>query len=86
MRRVFVLSLIARATIIVDVDAPEEVAQAEAWLTKWRPHLQYVSEQQGCGCCIYMWDVEGSDEAISEIPPSSGVDSEWSNPNRRLKR
>ena len=75
----------ARTTVIVDVDATEEVMQVEAWLTKWRPHLQYVSQQQGCGCCIYMWDVEGSNEAISELPLEVRAESEWADLKRTLK-
>lgn len=75
----------ARATIIVDVDSPQEVREVELWFAKWRPRLEYASQQEGCGCCIYMWNVEGPNDAIEELPREVLADSEWSNPKRTLK-
>ena len=66
-----------RATIIVDVTHPEEVAASEEWLTKWTPNLSYRSENQGCGCCVNIWDVEGPEEALAALPSSIKGGSEW---------
>lgn len=66
-----------RATIIVDVTHPEEVTACEDWFAKWAPSLTLQSENQGCGCCVNMWDVEGPDEALAALPLSIKGDSEW---------
>ncbi|MFO1053232.1 MAG: hypothetical protein U1F36_13550 [Planctomycetota bacterium] len=57
-----------RAQIIVDVDNPDEVEAAESWIAEWRDRLASVSEDKGCGCCVHMWDVEGSKEVLETIP------------------
>jgi hypothetical protein len=66
-----------RATIIVDVTHPEEVTASEDWFAKWAPSLTFRSENQGCGCCVNMWNVEGPDEAFAALPLSIKGDSEW---------
>ncbi|QDT17261.1 hypothetical protein [Alienimonas californiensis] len=71
-----------RATILAATDEPDEVRTAEKWLRENRSRLTYVSEQQGCGCCILMWDVEGPDEVVATLPESVTAASEWS----RVKR
>ncbi len=60
-----------KATISVDVDSPEEMQQVEQWFATWRDRLSFVSEDQGCGCCVRIWDVDGPPEAISAIPPAT---------------
>jgi len=30
--------------------------------------LTFRSENQGCGCCVNMWNVEGPDEALAALP------------------
>jgi hypothetical protein len=57
-----------RGTICVIVDHRDEVEALEAWLTKWRDQLAYISPNEGCGCCVDIYRVEGPAEAISEIP------------------
>lgn len=69
-----------RATICVAVDGPEEVAAAEAWFARWRPHLFYCSENTGCGCCVDIWDVDAPPEAIAELPNWIQAASEWTDP------
>jgi len=66
-----------KATIIVAVDDPAEVASVEAWFSCWRERLVHVSENHGCGCCVDVWQVEGLAEAIGEIPPQAFVGNEW---------
>jgi hypothetical protein len=66
-----------RATIIVEVTRPEDVAACEDWFAKWTQSLTYQSENTGCGCCVNIWDVEGSDEAIAAIPSGIQGHSSW---------
>jgi hypothetical protein len=57
-----------RRTICVLVDSPDEVQAVDAWLAKWRDKLTYLSPNEGCGCCVDIYRVEGPAEAITEIP------------------
>lgn len=66
-----------RATICVDAGTPEQVA-VNAWLDRWRGRLLFVSHNEGCGCCVDMYRVEGSQEALDELPPMVFAMSEWS--------
>lgn len=61
-------------------DVAGEREAAEAWFARWRPQLSYCSENRGCGCCVDLWDVEGPDAAIEELPPSMSAMSDWSRP------
>jgi hypothetical protein len=54
----------------VDIDASDEPALVEAWFTRWRAELKYVSDDKGCGCCVRIWDIDGPEEAIADLPPS----------------
>lgn len=69
-----------RATILVSVEQAGEVAAAEAWFARWRKHLTYCSENNGCGCCVDTWDVDGPEGAITDIPAWMNAVSEWSDP------
>ena len=66
-----------RFTICVDVDEPDEVAVVEAWLNNWRDKVAYLSANRGCGCCVDLYEVEGSEVALSELPSSVLADSDW---------
>jgi hypothetical protein len=66
-----------RATICVAVDEPDEVRAAEAWLERWEIRLSYRSPNQGCGCCVDIWDVFGPEEAIHAIPEDIVAASSW---------
>ncbi|HZX76880.1 hypothetical protein [Lysobacter sp.] len=59
----------SKATIIVSVDDPFEVAAFETWLSRWEKMLTSMSDNEGCGCCVDIWKVEGPSEAIAELPP-----------------
>lgn len=74
-----------RATLIVDVTHPEEVTASEAWFAKWTPSLTFKSENQGCGCCVNIWDVEGTEEALAALPPSiqGAPQGDWVQHGRR---
>ena len=66
-----------RATICVDAGAPEQAA-VEAWLTRWRSRLPFVSDNEGCGCCVDIYRVEAPPAALAELPPAVFASSEWS--------
>ena len=66
-----------RATICVDVNRENEGAAVDAWFDRWRSRLATVSGDQGCGCCVNIWNVDGPEEAISEIPEAARCSSDW---------
>ncbi len=66
-----------RATICVEADAAEDQALVKAWFTRWQPQLAYCSDNEGCGCCVDMWDVEGPAEAVAELPEHLLAASAW---------
>jgi len=63
-----IVCFMPRATIVVDVTHPEEIAACDEWFAKWTPRLTYRSENQGCGCCVNIWDVVAPDEALAALP------------------
>ncbi|MGH8710785.1 MAG: hypothetical protein ACREVA_05660 [Burkholderiales bacterium] len=68
-----------RATIYVDhVDNSKDFDFVEAWLKKWQGKVRVAD--YSTGGWEHTWDVEGPEEAISEIPAEWLCESEWSNP------
>jgi len=57
-----------RETIVVNKDKTDEATKVASWFDRWRDQLTFVSENQGCGCCVDMWEIEGPPEAIAELP------------------
>lgn len=57
-----------KVTIVVDVAEVAQVEAVDAWFAKWRPALIRVSDNDGCGCCVNIWEVEGPMDALLEIP------------------
>ena len=51
-----------RAVVCALADRPEDVRAAERWLAEHRAALTFVSEDEGCGCCVHSWRVEGPAE------------------------
>lgn len=72
-----IVASMAHATIIVDITRPAELAMSEEWFAKWAPSLTYQSADQGCGCCVNIWDVEGTDEAVADLPSNIKADNAW---------
>ena len=68
-----------RATIIVNVDNPEESRASEQWFAKWASTLTYHSENEGCGCCVNIWNVEGPSDALADLPLNIKGNSDWAN-------
>jgi len=66
-----------RATIIITADHPTEVAACDAWFERWNSSLTRKSDNYGCGCCVDIYDVEGSQNAIDSIPEASRSSSVW---------
>jgi hypothetical protein len=58
----------ASAQIIVSTDHPDEVRKVDDWFARWRERLSSVSDNTGCGCCVNIWNVEGPEEALLELP------------------
>jgi hypothetical protein len=66
-----------RATLCAFTDVQSEVDALYAWIDKWKDFLSHLSGNQGCGCCVDMYDVEGPAEAIDDIPSTLLCGSEW---------
>lgn len=68
-----------RATVVVSLDDVAEVAAIDAWFERWRPRLTHCSENHGCGCCVDLWEIEGPQEAIDQLPAATYAGGEWTN-------
>lgn len=66
-----------RASICALVDNAGEVEQAEAWLDQHKQQLSHISEMNGCGCCIFSWDVQGPKAVIDALPLNLLSNSAW---------
>ena len=55
-------------TIIAVSESPAERELLDAWVLKWRERVAFISENKGCGCCVDIYDVSASEEAMREIP------------------
>jgi hypothetical protein len=67
----------ARETICVDVRNPADVEAAEKWLAANRSRLDFLSENDGCGCCVDLYDLEGPEEVLQTIPEQLRCWSPW---------
>ena len=66
-----------RISICALTDNAGEVAEAEAWLEQNRASLSYVSDMNGCGCCVFSWDVEGPKEITDTLPSHLSAYRSW---------
>jgi hypothetical protein len=66
-----------KVTICVDVNTPER-AEVDAWLDRWRDRVGFVSENEGCGCCVDLYRVVATEDALRELPAIVFSTSEWS--------
>lgn len=66
-----------RATLCVDVDCDEDVAAFEDWFEVWESQLSTLFND-GCGCCVDLWNIEGPAEAVDSIPERLQCLSAWS--------
>ncbi len=56
-----------QATVSVTVDNEAEVLAINKWFQRWGKTLR-CSDNQGCGCCLDMWEVEAPSEALDDLP------------------
>ncbi|WP_090135653.1 hypothetical protein [Kushneria avicenniae] len=66
-----------RFTITVDTDAVDQANAVEAWLDRWQDTAEHVSDNLGCGCCVSIYHVEASQEALAELPNDVVSLGEW---------
>lgn len=66
-----------KATLCVEADDKAGRALVEAWFERWRPRLVFCSENEGCGCCVDLWNVDAPAEAVAEIPEHLLAMSDW---------
>ena len=57
----------AHATVTVTIDNEREVMAVNAWFQRWGPRIQ-CADNQGCGCCVDIWDVRAPAQALAELP------------------
>jgi hypothetical protein len=67
-----------RATICVDVHRPDEIEAFHDWLERWESSLTQIYND-GCGCCVDLWNVEGPPAALMAVPERLICQSEWAN-------
>jgi hypothetical protein len=68
-----------RATIVVAIDDPAELDAVASWFYRWSEQILHRSDNHGCGCCVDIWEIEASAEAIAELPQKSYAGEEWTN-------
>lgn len=66
----------SRFSMMARVDNPSEVADAEAWIARYRDELTSISEG-GCGCCIRSWLIEGPRELVDTVPVALSASTDW---------
>jgi hypothetical protein len=66
-----------RATVCLWTEAIEEKVEFTAWQTAWKRKMTFVSHDYGCGCCIHLFDLEGTQEAIDALPRELLAGSAW---------
>ncbi len=69
--------MLLRASICAFVDSDGEVELAESWLSANEGRLTFVSEMKGCGCCVFLWDIEGPPDVVDSLPEGLSAGSEW---------
>ena len=59
-----------RALVCFRAESIEAKVDYTTWLNAWRSKLTFVSRDRGCGCCIHLFNLEGTTEAIEALPDS----------------
>lgn len=67
----------ARASICALVENEGEVEEAERWLEDHRAALTFVSDMNGCGCCVFSWDIQGPEAVVNSLPARLSAGSSW---------
>jgi hypothetical protein len=59
--------------ISVCIDAAEDQLRVmDDWFERWAAFITFRSDDQGCGCCVHIWDVEATNEALAALPYGMG--------------
>jgi len=75
------MSQLHRLTIFADDpdDAlSEDVLWVRAWLERWKRKVHVADYSSGGS--EHLWDIEGPEEAIAEVPARLRCCSKWANP------
>lgn len=73
----------SRITILLEVDGDtyeQDRKLVEDWKAAHRDRISFISENEGCGCCVDIWNIECEDGLVSLLPPACLSFSDWSNP------
>ena len=73
-----------KASICVDAKTAEQQLVNE-WIKKWRGKIRYLSNNEGCGCCIDLYQVDAPSEVLNELPAKVFSSSEWSNSSSKSR-
>jgi hypothetical protein len=71
------VDLLHRATVSYWAAADTEAAAFADWREQWKSEVAFVSHDYGCGCCIHLFDILGSKEAVAHIPKRLHTISAW---------
>lgn len=67
-----------RATLIFETFHDEvDRERFDDWLARWRHMLVSCSDNDGCGCCVDMYDLEAPEQALAELPEHWFSASDW---------
>lgn len=57
-------------TICIDSSEIEQEPydHVQKWFSENSDSIFFKTDDEGCGCCIHMWDVECSQEAADQLP------------------
>lgn len=69
--------MLIKATICALLDNEGEAKIAETWLQENASSLTFVSEMNGCGCCVLSWDIEGPEAVVETLPKHLSASSSW---------
>lgn len=53
--------------IINTVDLNDKYEIILDWLHKWQDQLDFISDDEGCGCCVNLWTVRGEEQLVRNI-------------------
>jgi len=53
---------------LVIINEKDNQKQLQDWLEQNQEKLAHISENEGCGCCVDIFYVEGSEEIINTFP------------------
>ncbi len=76
----------ARLTILLAVDDEtheEDLKLFDNWKESHADQISFIGENEGCGCCVHIWNVECADELVSLLPHHFLSHSDWSNPKEK---